>query len=191
MMMTNAELDTFLCEQYPKMFGERNKPMQETCMCWGFAVGDGWGNILKVLCANIQWHIDQSVKDNKYDIEHEAIRAAAVAGDWTLFNEHYSTFNPGFISTMREDILKMDPRTIREVVPQVVVGQVKEKFGTLRFYYSGGDDYIRGLVSFAEGMTGCTCEECGKPGRRSTGGWVTVRCEEHGGVSEEDEVEPQ
>jgi hypothetical protein len=35
-------------------------------------------------------------------------------------------------------------------VPQVVATQVKEKFGTLRFYYDGGDDYIDGLVSMAE-----------------------------------------
>lgn len=189
--MTNAELDTFLCEKYPKMFADRHKSPMETCLAFGLEIGPGWGNILKVLCSQIQWHIDQSIKSNEYDTEAEAIRSSAVAGDWTLFTKHYATFNPEYISTMRKDILTMNPRIIREIVPQVVVGQVKEKFGTLRFYYSGGDEYIHGLVSFAEGMTGCTCEECGNPGRRSTGGWIQVRCEEHGRVTEEDEVDPQ
>ena len=66
-----------------------------------------------------------------------------------------------------------------EVVPQVVLDQVKEKFGTLRFYYSGGDDYIRGLVSMAESMSAVTCETCGKPGAQQRGGWIRTLCEEH------------
>lgn len=39
--------------------------------------------------------------------------------------------------------------------------QVKEKFGKLRIYFSGGDDYIRGKVSMAEQISGYTCEYCG------------------------------
>jgi hypothetical protein len=74
-----------------------------------------------------------------------------------------------------------------EVVPQVVLEQVKEKFGTLRFYYTGGDDYIRGLVSMAESMSGITCEECGKPGTSTSGGWIKTACQEHGGEDYESE----
>ena len=66
-----------------------------------------------------------------------------------------------------------------EVVPQVVVQQVKEKFGTLRFYYEGGDDYISGLVSMAESMSGVTCEQCGDPGTGRTGGWIRTLCDKH------------
>ena len=69
-----------------------------------------------------------------------------------------------------------------EVVPQVTLDQVKEKFGRLRFYYTGGDDYVRGLVSMAESMSGITCEECGKPGTQTGGGWIKTVCVEHGGV---------
>ena len=63
-----------------------------------------------------------------------------------------------------------------EVVPQVTLDQVKEKFGTLRFYYTGGDDYIRGLVSMAESMSAVTCEECGNPGKQTHGGWIKTTC---------------
>jgi hypothetical protein len=58
--------------------------------------------------------------------------------------------------------------------------QVKEKFGTLRFYYTGGDDYISGMVRMAESMSGVTCEECGAPGEQNDGGWIRTLCEEHG-----------
>jgi len=61
--------------------------------------------------------------------------------------------------------------------------QVKEKFGTLRFYFDGGDEEIRGMVALAEHMTKHTCEECGKPGRLiTTRGWVRVACPKHAKV---------
>ena len=65
------------------------------------------------------------------------------------------------------------------VVEQVTLDQVKEKFGTLRFYYSGGDDTIDGMVRLAESMTSVTCEECGNPGTQNSSGWITTLCETH------------
>lgn len=64
-------------------------------------------------------------------------------------------------------------------VKQVVVTQVKEKFGSLRFYYEGGDDYIRGLVSMAESMSAITCENCGNPGSIRGRGWIYTACDQH------------
>jgi hypothetical protein len=66
-----------------------------------------------------------------------------------------------------------------EPINQVTVQQVKEKFGGLRFYYDGGDDYIRGLVSMAEAWAGTSCEDCGAPGKRTGGGWVRTLCDVH------------
>jgi hypothetical protein len=66
-----------------------------------------------------------------------------------------------------------------DTVPQVVAEQVKEKFGTLRFYYRGGDDYIRGLVNMAEAVTEVTCEECGAPGKTRGVGWIYTACDAH------------
>ncbi len=71
-----------------------------------------------------------------------------------------------------------------EVVHQVTLNQVKEKFGTLRFYYTGGDDYIDGMVTMAESMSGVTCEECGLPGTQTQGGWIKTACAAHRGESE-------
>ena len=121
------ELDSLLCEKYPKMMVNRNKNMQETCMCWGFECGDGWFNILDQLMGNIQHHID-----------------------WKNRKE--------------------------EVVAQVTLDQVKEKFGTLRFYYSGGDDAIDGMVRMAESMSGVTCEECSAPAQTHGPGWIRTIC---------------
>lgn len=65
------------------------------------------------------------------------------------------------------------------VVPQVTIVQIKEKFGCLRFYYDGGDEYISGMVTLAESMSGVTCEDCGSIGERRSGGWIRTLCDTH------------
>jgi hypothetical protein len=66
-----------------------------------------------------------------------------------------------------------------EVVTQVTVTQIKEKFGGLRFYYDGGDDYINGMVQMAEVWADASCETCGAPGKRREGGWIKTLCDTH------------
>lgn len=62
---------------------------------------------------------------------------------------------------------------------QVTVNQIKEKFGGLRFYYSGGDDTVDGMVRMAESWAARHCEECGKPGKSRSTGWIKTLCDEH------------
>lgn len=81
-----------------------------------------------------------------------------------------------------------DLRKIREeniplkVTPKmnwIKVEQIKEKFGGLRFYYQGGDEYISGLVSMAESWASRSCETCGDIGKRRSGGWIRTLCDLH------------
>jgi hypothetical protein len=64
-------------------------------------------------------------------------------------------------------------------VPQVVVEQIKEKFGGLRFYYQGGDEQIHGMVRMAESWADIACEDCGGIGTRRSGGWIRTLCDLH------------
>ena len=43
--------------------------------------------------------------------------------------------------------------------------QIKEKFGGLRVYYYGGNEYTRGLVGMAESWSYHTCEKCAAKGK--------------------------
>jgi len=52
--MSQKEFDEYMCRTYPEMFCERNLPMSETCMCWGFCIGPGWYNALDTLCHNLE-----------------------------------------------------------------------------------------------------------------------------------------
>ena len=65
------------------------------------------------------------------------------------------------------------------VVEQVVIEQIKEKFGGLRFYYQGGDDNVHGMVRMAEAWASTACEDCGAPATRRGGGWVRTLCDAH------------
>lgn len=66
-----------------------------------------------------------------------------------------------------------------EGCPDVVVAQIKEKFGGLRFYYDGGDDTVDGMVRMAEAWADHSCEECGSPGKSRSGGWIKTLCDKH------------
>jgi len=160
------------------MMVNRNKPMQETCMCWGFECGDGWFNILNQLMSQIQHHIDWKEKQRAGAIKYNEMAAQAKAGNFDLFEETMKALpNDEYKEKRLAEIVAGDFRQIPESIPQVTLDQVKEKFGTLRFYYSGGDDYISGMVTMAEAMSGVTCEGCGNPGERRGGGWVHTYCE--------------
>ena len=71
-----------------------------------------------------------------------------------------------------------------EVVPQVTVTQIKEKFGGLRFYYDGGDEYVSGLVTMAAAWASHACEECGSQGVLRHGGWLKTLCDTHHNLRE-------
>lgn len=70
-------------------------------------------------------------------------------------------------------------KTEDEKVAQVVAAQIKEKFGTLRFYTNGSNEYVHGIISMAEAMSARTCEKCGSPGKVRGSSWFYTSCDEH------------
>lgn len=63
------------------------------------------------------------------------------------------------------------------------VEQVKEKFGTLRFYMENmkklskeDKEKVYAFITEAEHRTETTCERCGRPGEVAPGGWISVLC---------------
>jgi len=76
-------------------------------------------------------------------------------------------------------LLKLDSR-LAITDPDYTIGQVKEKFGTLRFYTGPLTEAGRALVQAAEAATATTCEECGKPGTLDASDyWMKTLCEAH------------
>lgn len=63
--------------------------------------------------------------------------------------------------------------------------QVKEKFGTLRFYWDGdmsdaAKAKVDEAIALATARSACTCEICGAGGRLyNRGGWLATACADH------------
>lgn len=56
--------------------------------------------------------------------------------------------------------------------------QIKEKFGGLRVYDHGSNEYIRGVIDMAESMSYRVCELCGNQGSKyHSGMWVKTLCQ--------------
>ena len=143
----SPELDKQLVENYPAIFRDRRADPKVTLMCWGFEVGDGWFNLIDLLCYNIQSYLDYTARTREYGLEMRKTK-------------------PDYF--------------LREEVPQVIATQVKEKFGTLRFYYEGGDDHIAGMVVLAESLSARICDKCGDKGElRSSNQYWYTSCDTH------------
>jgi hypothetical protein len=159
------ELDEKLCAKYPLIFKNRNADMRTTSMCWGFECGDGWYNILDVLCAYLT--NDYNNAKNSYE--------------YTLGNLGKPKWDKTLTTQEEVDLAKTKMDAAEELVP--TASQVKEKFGGLRFYTNGATDKHHNYISFAESMSYCTCEECGAPGKRYTDGWHQTLCDIHAAMN--------
>jgi hypothetical protein len=130
--LVKKELQDKLFEKYPKIFRQKDLSKQETCMCWGFACGDGWYTLIDELCGSIENRLQNS---NRGKPEEEHLICEAV--------------------------------------------QVKEKFGSLCFYVTGGDDYICGLIDMAESMSYRICTECSNQSTpQKNRGWIYTLCDD-------------
>ena len=176
------ELDDKLCAKYPKLFRDRHAPMTVTCMCWGFDCGDGWYNIIDALCGNIQSYVDNKREQRARVLRYNRLLKRALDGDPSGLEKYYALGGEVTDWTRKmvaQDIENGRFRTVPDKVYQVIVSQVKEKYGSLRFYVDYGDDTVYGMISMAESMSYRTCEVCGNPGEANTEGWISVRCETH------------
>lgn len=172
-----------LISKYPKIFKLITDPYQGPQLpisLFTFEHDSGWFNIIDLLCGQIQGHIDWRRKERASALRFNRALKQALAGNKDSLIKYFSYKGKVSDYTMRsveEAIEEATYRDVPEKIRQVVAVQVKEKFGTLRFYYDGGDDYIRGLASMAEAMSARTCESCGNPATQTHGGWIKTICQ--------------
>ena len=163
-------------QSYPKMFARGYG---------GIGVGEGWWKILENLCFQIQQHVSWKREQRAQDLVfNRRLKRAIEARSIAPFVEAYKR-NTGqepskwTIDNYEEALVTEEFREVTEAIPQVRIRQIKEKFGGLRFYYDGGDEFIHGLVRMAESWASTVCEQCGEPGMLRHGGWVQTLCDKH------------
>ena len=170
MSETYEEFETRMAEKYPRYFGEGKR-------YGGFAIGAGWYPIIESLIGQIdhytKWRRNMRARDLR---ESRAMNKGLDA--LVQFKAGKGREPSDWDIERAEDIIKNGI----DVTPKlnwIEVNQIKEKFGGLRFYFSGGDDHISGMVTMAEVWAGHTCETCGEKGKHRSGGWIRTLCDVH------------
>ncbi len=76
--------------------------------------------------------------------------------------------------------LSIKIETILEKYPEneMFCVQVKEKYGTLRFYMSCETDKITDLIHETEALSSQTCEACGAVAKMRGKHWLEVKCDD-------------
>jgi len=166
------ELEERLVKKYPKFFEYLKDykgpliPIQ-----FGFECGDGWYVLIDSLMESIYNHIESRKKHPHTQIKSKFWRAI-------MPRLHKSV---RYSKKIYKLVNKIEKKLKKENIPAPYVDiiQVKEKFGGLRFYINGGDDYIYGMISLAEDMSYRTCEFCGSTKNiGQTSGWITTICKD-------------
>ena len=168
----NPELDKKLCEKYPNIFKNRYSDPKSSCISFGIECGDGWYKVIDMLC----FACENTYSTSIYVDAEDGIKLGLKP------NEYNKEYYFGIES------------------PQVIADQIKEKFGSLRFYYhlefdpklielnvngkypeiekiiSRYNDYFDGIVHMAEILSVHTCEITGGEGEMhvsggNRGGW--------------------
>ena len=71
-------------------------------------------------------------------------------------------------------------KKLMEIDQNIQAVQVKEKFGSLRFYVGSVRqevaDQVYTAISEAEEISSKTCEQCGKSGKPNKSGWIHTLC---------------
>jgi hypothetical protein len=158
-----------MAEKYPRYCGEGRH-------FGGFAVGPGWYPILEALIGQIDSYTKWRRRMRAEDLRNQ--RLARKGRDAVMAK--LTRGRPSAFSWEEERADKiMAGVDITPRVDYICIEQIKEKFGGLRFYYSGGDDTIGGMVTMAEVWAGRSCETCGNVGKSRGGGWIQTLCDEH------------
>lgn len=122
----------------------------ESCMSFGIECNNGWYELLSSVCWRISQH-EKNIEDNKK-----------------------------YLAQKNKDIQKDFGISMSGEEPEyfpVKFDQVKEKYGGLRIYFTGGDDYVDGVIGMAEEYSYKVCEICGNAGKPNKGGWITTLCD--------------
>lgn len=175
------DFEQHLKDKYPSLF-HKNDSGELECPC-GAWVPQGWEKIVIDLCGAIvnytthTYRQDQEILSKRYYFWYYLyLLLKKIHYKFISFFPKLNGFEKNkpfydFLHKLLGNAYK-HAKWIKIYPPAVKIEQIKEKFGGLRFYYSGGDKQVEGMVNMAEYLCSKTCEITGKPGVACIrGGW--------------------
>lgn len=189
------ELQDKLYADYPLIFKEKDSDPRTSPMAWGVSVGDGWYTLIDRLCLTIQGNINSVNERAKWLTQYHHVINEAQQGNYGPIQQMYPKMSRDQHNSIIAD--RLFQKEVPKPISQVVAQQVKEKFGSLRFYIKGGNDFAFGAIALAESLSSKICDVCGNPGklgnqsltfeepkRDGVGGYYATRCKEHWGYQQ-------
>jgi hypothetical protein len=186
------DFEQHLFKKYPNLFytGEDGELLPQFQRCWNDCP-KGWETIVDHLFGSIDNYI-KNTQRGKIN-PNKKIKAWINEKMWkpinwkinAIFNPYKGTFViRKFASPTPEQRAKIDAKfsmKVRRLTSKIAswfmrdlyihtnpkqakIAQYKEKFATLRIYADGGDDYVEGMIKFAEYLTSKTCQHTGEAG---------------------------
>lgn len=189
MKQENQTFEEYLMEKYPMLFhvDESGNVLPPDC---GISCPEGWRPIVDTLCATINGYVEGTTLYKQKRVWWFVVKKLIF--NW-VFGKRFSALinfidpapSKGLrLASWNEEIRNQFPKRKKLMnllrrfrtrlipvmsfnesrVPRVYIGQIKSKFGGLRFYYDGGDDVVAGMVRLAEALCNNTCETTGERG---------------------------
>lgn len=199
----DKKLQDTLYKEFPLLYKEHTWNMSQTCMCWGFELGDGWYQLIYDLSTKLENlikkqmdetpcpektcvcgcnYLDHNLLTDNKECTKVFTMSFGFKRIWFIIPENI------FIHIYRKAVQKFKraANSFFEFISPVIhkkiscgckkfdemhpaASQVKEKFGTLRFYMDYATDEMYKLIEEAEAKSAITCELCGAFGEPRTG----------------------
>lgn len=164
-----------LLTRFPILYRQYYLPMTQTCMCWGFECGDGWFDLLWMVSLAIEDELGYSWITRKFGLYIK----------WLITKWNSLPLKLRWRGNWKKDQgLKWYDKVLVKIGDYLTIDyhlfsvtQVKEKYGTLRYYTSWETERIGRIITIAEAFSENICEVCGQYGQIYNKGWVVVRCE--------------
>jgi hypothetical protein len=160
---------TELMNQHPVLFGQKDLPMSQTCMCWGIDCGPGWIDLLKDLCNDLDDIME------KYDCTIEATQVKEKYGTLRFYYNISTKNEPSFLENLLEKAIQIPGYKFWNLLNIRMYDLINEIPYWKKF--RAVDKLVMDLIDKAEEISSRTCEDCGKPGQANEAGWISVKCD--------------
>ena len=127
----NMELQNALCAKYPSIFREVGGEPNQTCMAFGIECGNGWHDLIDLLCDSITHHVESA--NQLYPQLKFAVVAAQI-------KEKYGGLR-FYVDYVYDHELLQDADAMKRINKHI--------------------DTITGMIHMVERMSIRTCETCG------------------------------
>jgi hypothetical protein len=190
------ELEDKLVKDFPILYRDSNASMQETCMCWGFP-SRGWYNLIYDLSKTLETIAEKQPSPPEQNIIQKKLYPYVESFSDLLREKKYRFWHKKPVAKTRLQKIKIwfTDHKYSKYVPawywlkiygyfmppednRLKATQVKEKFGSLRFYTNLSSPEIDKAIRNAEALSCVTCEECGQSGCMRSDGWIVTMCDQ-------------